>query len=346
MLIFCSFVYANDQDDELLPDRAVHVFVNEGDINSLGKSLAKVCQWDWVKYDGSQSTVSWDERYKDCGAALNDVKKKHHFMLMGNTLMVKDSSDVFWYRPEYVSVSKIKKQIRSWVSSKVLKTYGFFEDSGLIVMSDDKKDFVSLVDLPPKQLHLRAVLWVTDQTDQSHIGFSSDNVSQMRFDQWLDHLHLMQGKGVVKVLAQPELFMTQDKKSMVYSGEEIPYVSSNTKYPQVLFKKALLSLTVKSTHIGDQGASMDIEITFDKASEHQYHGNVGIARQMVKSHLRLPYYTSRVMGGVKQHRESLREQCVPFISGFPVIGSLFCETSKTERLTMLYVMIMISPVSL
>lgn len=321
------------------------LYVSGGDVNVLGQSLAKICHWKYVPHDGSKAVASWNKHYESCEDALVDVQKKHHMQLDGLVLSLGGSSDGFiWYRPEYRAVSSYKKQFTSWLSAKVVKTYGFFEESGLIFIHADKRSVLEVLDVPPKQIHLRAVLWIMDQSMQYHVGMSPEAMMHQPFDQFLDHLHLMQGKGVVRVLAQPELYMVNQKKSLVYSGEEIPYASVDSKRTQILFKKALLSLSAQAIHIGDKGASLDVEITFDKASENQYHGNVGIARQMVKSSLRLPFYTSRVMGGVKQHRSSLQKRCVPFVSAVPVVGAMFCESSQLERQSMLYVMLMITPV--
>ena len=346
LVIILQCVFA-DIDDDTSTESAVVLSVNAKDLNVLGRSLAKQCGWHWIKTDLASEEVSWDARYEHCDDALQSVQKKYKIVLSGDQLSLPEVSEVerlTWYQPEYHSVAVFKKQLRAWLSTKVIKTFGFFEESGVLLLQKEKKEMIELMDVPPKQVHLRAVLWVTDQKMQSHLGFSPETIAQMPFDQWLEHVHWMQGEGSVKVLAQPELFMVNNKKAVVYSGEEIPYVSADAKRPQVLFKKALLSLTAKTSHIGEKGASLEIEITFDKASENQYHGNVGIARQMVKTSLRLPFHTLRVMGGVRQHRQSMQKQCLPVISVLPMIGPLFCETSKLERQSMLYVLLMISPV--
>lgn len=346
LLMFFLPAYAEVEQDSGLSSGDVSLSVDEKDINVLGRSLAKQCGWQWVNVDKGGPLISLVENYPDCQEALRKLQLKYSLSLFGGRLSsVPAEGEFSYYQPEYQPVSAFKKQLKAWLSSKLLKTFGFFEDSGFVYLSKEKKELIRLLDVPPRQLHLRAIVWVADQKLQSHMGFSAEKFSHMGFDQWLEHLHWLQGEGSIKVLAQPELFMINNKKAVVYSGEEIPYVSSSAKRPQVLFKKALLSLSAKTSHIGERGASLEVEITFDKASENQYHGNVGIARQMVKSSLRLPFYTSRVMGGVRQNRQSVQKYCLPIISGFPVIGAAFCETATLERQSILYVMIMISPVS-
>ena len=348
IIITLEYVQADDFDVADLSSKeqqadTIHVLMNKGNINQFGKMLAKKCHWTWITSAHNQS-VSWDKNYDDCDTALQDINQQYPFVLNGNDLSFKIINDFIWYQPEFLSVLTIKKQLRGWLSAKLIKGFGFFEDSGAIWIPKEKEEFIDMLDIPPKQIHLRAIIWVSDSSEQSHTGLSPNILQAMHYDQLLEHLHLLQSEGLATVLAEPELYLLMLKKAVVSSGEEIPYQTSNDKKTHVSFKKALLSLTVKAQHIGNKGASLDIEISFDKATEQQYHGNVGIARQTVKSSLRIPFNTPFVMGGVRQQRTATRSNCLPVLNKLPIFGSLFCEKNKLDKQSLLYVMLLVDPV--
>lgn len=317
----------------------VNIVIDSGDINTLGLSLAKQCSWSWIKSESILESFDLDVSYNSCSEALEDLSSLYDLKLEKNKLFVDDYS---FYKPEFMTVSSIKKQIKTWLGSKVFKKLGFFDESGILFLNKNNEKLVKSLDVPLKQLHLRAILWISDQREQQHLSLNYDKI--MSFEKWLNKLSAMQQEGLVKILAQPELYMLVNKKALVYSGEEIPYISKDSKKSNVLFKKALLSMMAKALHIGENSATIEVELTFDKPSEHYYNGNVAIARQKVKTTLRIPFNTSRVMGGVSQYRHSFEENCWPIVGKIPVLKHVFCESALYEKKSLLYVMLIILPV--
>lgn len=310
----------------------------------VGVMSSEHCGWSFVPHESSSvAAFSVPASIEDC-SALADFLRTHGFELKDG--MLSDASvevQARWYTPEYFSVASLKKQLKSYVHSKIFKTIGFFDEANVILLEEKEKALLSSIDHAPGQIHVRAVLWLSDQQFHAHQGLSAPMIARASFEEWLVHLQDLEAKGSVELLAQPELYVAERKKAMVSSGEEIPYMTQDGKKKHILFKKALLSLKVHAVHVGTQGATVEIEISVDKASEHWYQGHVGIARQQIKTQVRLPFSETRVLGGVEQRRSSTHKTCMPIVSWMPLLGSVFCDRSEKNNHSVLYALLSVEP---
>ena len=303
--------------------------------------MADACHWSLHYEEKFHQNMSMQRVFKDCEEAMNYMKKSvSGLFISDNKIYYKPSKeDNVWYKPEYLSVHTIKKQLKLWLSHAVFKRFGFFDVSDTLTFPSDVLPTMQQLDVPPKQIHLQAIMWIIDEHHKKHIGISPDIFTSWDIENMREQLHILESTGNVQVLAEPQLYLGVGHKAVISSGEEIPYQIADGKRTHISFKKALLTLAVKAHHIGNHGASVDVEVTFDKPSEHIYHGNVGIARQLVRTQVRLPFGKSMVMGGVYLQRQSLQKSCLPILGALPGAGFLFCEYSKLSKKSLLYVMI-------
>lgn len=316
--------------------------VQEGSLGSALNMHAKDCAWH--SWDPSLERLSVDAgHYTSCQDWLKELKIQHPNLLLHKGHLSVDEQVFTWYRPEYLSVKKLKKDLKGVIKASLFKSFGFFEEKNMMWVSQDKKHWIRALDHPSKQVHLRALLWIVDAQHQKQLGISPDFFKNMSFEDCVDRLHWMQGEGRIQLLAQPELYVMEGKKAIVSSGEEIPYQTKDVKQSKILFKKALLSLGVHIHHIGESGVFLDVDINLDKASEKQYQNNVAIARQRVKSTLRIPFGKAMLLGGVRQQRVSTQQHCPLGVSSVSWLSSIFCENLSVDKQSLLYVLLFSMP---
>jgi len=330
-IFFTLSLYANDQ---------VH-FQCEESSGSCLTQLATLCQWSVDHAMSLDLSFTFKKSYKNCREVYQWLQERvPGIFLVKNVLtMQHNATEEIVYSPEFLSVHVIQKQLKRWLSSAMMKKIAFFDISSLIFVPPDKVDVVKTLDIPPKQIHIQALLWIADVQHRKDIGIKPHILSSNSLEEMRNHLHMMESYGDVQVLAEPQLYLGVAHKAVVSSGEEIPYQIAHSKNPRISFKKALLVLAVKAQHIGADGATVDIEVSFDKPSEHSYHGNVAIARQTVKTSLRLPFNKPVVMGGVYVQRASVQKNCLPVIGHIPIVGDFLCYNASVDKKSSLYVML-------
>jgi type IV pilus assembly protein PilQ len=140
-----------------------------------------------------------------------------------------------------------------------------------------------------------------------------------------------------KVLSNPRLLTTDNKKALLEQGTEIPYVTpgSANSPPTVTFKKAVLSLGVTPQISPNGRIIMNLQIRKDTVGELvnvQGGGQVpSIDTRNIDTQVTVNNGQTVVLGGVYEITNRTDAQKVPFLGDIPVLGYLFKQNAKSEQ---------------
>lgn len=140
-----------------------------------------------------------------------------------------------------------------------------------------------------------------------------------------------------KVLSNPRLLTTDNKKALLEQGTEIPYVTpgSANSPPTVTFKKAVLSLGVTPQISPNGRIIMNLQIRKDTVGELvnvQGGGQVpSIDTRNIDTQVTVNNGQTVVLGGVYEIANRIDAQKVPFLGDIPILGHLFKQNAKSEQ---------------
>lgn len=157
----------------------------------------------------------------------------------------------------------------------------------------------------------------------------------------------LESTGKFKVLSRPVVYTTNNKKAVISSGRQIPFVSStlasstittqNTTgiTSNITYKDVLLKLEVLPLINANRDVTLVIVQTKNDVTGYE---NLGgnrtpiIASQELTTTVTVPNGGTVVLGGLIVERMTADDSGVPFLMRIPVLGYLFKQTSrKVER---------------
>lgn len=151
-------------------------------------------------------------------------------------------------------------------------------------------------------------------------------------------LSAMQAEGRGEILANPRIFTTNQRESVIQQGSQIGYVTvtasaGGVALPQVQFKDVLLELRVTPTITNDDRVFLTVKVTKDDLDSwlQTSIGNVPIiAKRAVDTAVLMDNGQTVVIGGVYEFKNTDSVNKVPFLGDIPLIGSLFRQKSKSN----------------
>ena len=162
-------------------------------------------------------------------------------------------------------------------------------------------------------------------------------------------IEAMESKGVVEVLAEPNLLAASGKKASFLAGGEYPYPvvqasASGSGAVTISFKEygVRLSFIPTVTPRGSIRLKLASEVSsldFTNAVEISGFQVPAIATRNVKTEVELGDSQSFAIGGLLDNRETETFQKMPFLGSIPVLGKLFQSMSKNRTNTELIVIV-------
>jgi len=162
-------------------------------------------------------------------------------------------------------------------------------------------------------------------------------------------IEAMESKGLVEVLAEPNLMAASGKKASFLAGGEYPYpivqgTSSGSAAVTISFKEygVRLSFLPTVTPRGTIHLQLSSEVSsldFTNAVEVSGFNVPAIDTRNVKSEIELGEGQSFAIGGLLDNRETETFQKVPFLGSIPILGKFFQSISKTKNNTELIVIV-------
>lgn len=170
-------------------------------------------------------------------------------------------------------------------------------------------------------------------------------------------IQAMESKGVVEVLAEPNLLAMSGKKASFLAGGEYPYpvvqgTGTGSSAVTIMFKEygVRLSFIPTVTPRGSIQMQLSSEVSsldFTNAVTLSGFQVPAIATRKVKTDVELGEGQSFAIGGLLDNRETETFQKIPFLGSIPVLGKLFQSISKNKSNTELIVIVtpeIVSPI--
>jgi len=162
-------------------------------------------------------------------------------------------------------------------------------------------------------------------------------------------IEAMEAKGLVEMLAEPNLLAESGKKASFLAGGEYPYpvvqgTSSGSAAVTISFKEygVRLSFVPTVTPRGTIHMQLMSEVSsldFTNAVEISGFQVPAIDTRNVNTEVELGEGQSFAIGGLLDNRENETFQKIPFIGSIPILGKFFTSMSKTKTNTELIVIV-------
>lgn len=130
-------------------------------------------------------------------------------------------------------------------------------------------------------------------------------------------LSALQSQGHAKIMAAPELAVSNRQTASIQSGEEIPYQEKTGEgNTSVAFKKAVLRLKVTPTVLPNQKILLRLAVNQDAVSTLTVNGVPAIRTQSLNTEVLLKDNSTVVLGGIYEQNDSEVQQKapIPFLS--------------------------------
>lgn len=162
-------------------------------------------------------------------------------------------------------------------------------------------------------------------------------------------IEALETKGVVQVLAEPNILTTNGKQGSILAGGQYPYpvaqgVSSGTTAISIQFKEFGVRLNFIPT-ITPRG-TIRLQVAPEVSSLDTANGVTvsgftvpGLDVRRVKTEVELSSGQSFAIGGLLDNRETQTLSKIPFIGDVPILGKFFQSMNKTKTNTELIVIV-------
>lgn len=245
------------------------------------------------------------------------------------------------HRPIASVVAALKKQLRipesAWVEID-MKGSTFT----VCVLPDTLaaiKNQMALIDVEPQQVRIKGYLASVDDSSLAALGVrflhqkSKASTSQVAatigqlfpggFHNISLVLRALEQEGHAHILSSPELIATVGKKALIETGNEIPYMEKQTDGSGgVVFKKAVLSLSVTPEVLGHNKVRMHIAMSQDQPGS-DYTGLVAIQTRKIATDTVVNSGEILVLGGMFEQYKNDAKNHVPLLAKIPLVGLLF-----------------------
>jgi type IV pilus secretin PilQ/predicted competence protein len=138
--------------------------------------------------------------------------------------------------------------------------------------------------------------------------------------------------GVSRTLSNPKIVAVNGAKAVIKSGREIPYQASSANAgPSVLFKEAVISLTVTPLIMEDNRIRLKIDARKDEVdSTLSVQGTPTIKKKEIVTTVIVDNGGSAALGGMVEGEDSNQQNRVPGLHDIPWLGWLFKSDRKVD----------------
>jgi type IV pilus assembly protein PilQ len=147
-------------------------------------------------------------------------------------------------------------------------------------------------------------------------------------------LQASQLNGITKNIASPRVVTANGTEARIEQGVQIPYQTVSLQGTNVLFKDAILSLTVNPQITPEDNINMKVEVTQDSVGEviNSTAGGIpSINTKKIRTQVLIDNGGTVVIGGVYTQDESLSTPQVPLLGDIPILGWLFKSQTNTNN---------------
>lgn len=147
-------------------------------------------------------------------------------------------------------------------------------------------------------------------------------------------LQASQENGITKNIASPRVVTANGTEAKIEQGVQIPYQAVSLQGVNVLFRDALLSLTVTPQITPDDNINMKVEVTQDSVGEVISTSTGGVPTintKKIRTQVLIDNGGTVVIGGVYSQDELKNDSKVPLLGDIPILGWLFKTQIDTNN---------------
>ena len=147
-------------------------------------------------------------------------------------------------------------------------------------------------------------------------------------------LQASQENGITKNIASPRVVTANGAEARIEQGVQIPYQTVSLQGTNVLFKDAVLSLTVTPQITPDDNINMKVEVTQDAVGDvvNTTTGGVpSINTKKIRTQVLIDNGGTVVIGGVYIQDDIKATSKVPLLADIPILGWLFKTQTDTNN---------------
>lgn len=241
-----------------------------------------------------------------------------------NTLIIRATAvEIEQIRHMVAALDKVVPQVRITAEIVVLDETGLRELGVLFRNTDKSSNAVGSVTAARVNLPI------------SHpAGIFGVNLGKIGGTMLNLELQALQSQGHGKIIASPELTVTDNHEASIAQGDDIPFqTSTSSGATQVEFKSATLSLTVTPQITPGNQILLTLKVTKDSVTKQTgTAGNIPIiATSEINTHILIKNGETISLGGIKINERRRDESSVPYLSDIPLLGFLFRNQSLSRK---------------
>ncbi len=158
------------------------------------------------------------------------------------------------------------------------------------------------------------------------------NTGETIFDELPFNLAALEGQGLGKVLASPNIICRSGKEAEFLAGGEFPIKIMNYKMQDIVWKRYGILLRVKPLADAAGRISLSIETEVSTVDESRKVDDVpGILTNRVSSHFDLTKPQTIALSGLIKSEDSKSSEGLPLLSRLPILGPLFSSKDFKEN---------------
>lgn len=153
-------------------------------------------------------------------------------------------------------------------------------------------------------------------------------------------LSALEDEGKGKILSNPKVITSDNKKAIIQQGKSIPYKTYSQSGTQTQFAEAVLGLEVTPSVTKDGFIRLEILAKKDQADfVNTSEGVPTIDKKQASTLLYVKDGETAVIGGIYEREEGTSENGIPGLKNIPLLGWLFKKQAKLDNRTELLIFI-------
>jgi type IV pilus assembly protein PilQ len=153
-------------------------------------------------------------------------------------------------------------------------------------------------------------------------------------------LSALESDGKGKILSNPKVVTSNNKKAIISQGKSIPYLSVSSSGTQTQFAEAVLGLEVTPTVTKDGYIKLEILAKKDQADFINRSGGIpSIDKKQATTLLYVKDGETAVIGGIYERQEDVSQSGLPGLRHIPLLGWLFKKDTQSDNKTELLIFI-------
>jgi type IV pilus assembly protein PilQ len=153
-------------------------------------------------------------------------------------------------------------------------------------------------------------------------------------------LSALEAEGKGRILSNPKVVTSDNKKAVIQQGKTIPYATTSTSGTQTSWTEAVLGLEVTPTVTNDGYIKLEILAKKDAPDFSNQSGGVPtIDKKQASTLLYIKDGETAVIGGIYERDESDSVDGVPGLKNIPLFGWFFKKSAKNDTKTELLIFI-------